>query len=259
MRLGFFVAAPMAAAFLTVSGWREPAKAEETPPLVCTRTKGAWTKVSGPEGKDCSALKHRDASVPIDKTCGREGDCSVEALLPRYNENAPHRLKVRKGAAGVSQHSEKEGLDDIRAQFFYQTTGTLSQNVAPPAKFTIHNAVIGEGDLKEPADDLLVSVFFFKLGENLDGHCDHTLTIVVTDDKNNIVLLREFNSPYLTVPGYKEIVSTPLGPPAPVNGRHLLQGVRAALFSNFPTGRVKIEAMFGDDLLAVWLFFGDGE
>ena len=49
-------------------------------------------------------------------------------------------------------------LDQITAQLFYSMTGTLSQNIAPPAHFSSWNTVIGEGDAKEPATDLVVGV-----------------------------------------------------------------------------------------------------
>jgi len=48
-------------------------------------------------------------------------------------------------------------VTDIRAQFLYERTGTLSVDLTATPDFAIWNTVIGEGSAKEPADDLLVS------------------------------------------------------------------------------------------------------
>ncbi len=46
----------------------------------------------------------------------------------------------------------------IRMQLFYEDSGRLSGNIAPPAEFTGWNTVIGEGSAEESANDLLVLV-----------------------------------------------------------------------------------------------------
>jgi hypothetical protein len=52
----------------------------------------------------------------------------------------------------------KAVVDHIEMQLFYIYSGTLSENIAKPSEFTGWNTVIGEGDAKEPADDVLVTV-----------------------------------------------------------------------------------------------------
>jgi hypothetical protein len=48
-------------------------------------------------------------------------------------------------------------LADIRIQFLYGTSGSLSEDLTKTPDFAIWNTIIGEGGAKEPADDLLVS------------------------------------------------------------------------------------------------------
>ncbi|HEX8480564.1 MAG TPA: hypothetical protein VF650_01515 [Allosphingosinicella sp.] len=46
----------------------------------------------------------------------------------------------------------------IRMQLFYEDSGRLSKDIAPPADFSGWNTVIGEGSAEEAANDLLVLV-----------------------------------------------------------------------------------------------------
>ncbi len=55
--------------------------------------------------------------------------------------------------AAPASHAKLEGL---RVQLVYETSGVLSDDIG--AGFAAHNVIIGEGDAKEPASDLLVSV-----------------------------------------------------------------------------------------------------
>lgn len=43
-------------------------------------------------------------------------------------------------------------------RLFYLYSGTLSGDIAPPAKFDGWNTVIGEGDAQDAAEDMLVTV-----------------------------------------------------------------------------------------------------
>ena len=49
-------------------------------------------------------------------------------------------------------------IEHIGAQLLYSGSGTLSRDIAPPATFSGWNTVIGEGDAKGSAADVLVSV-----------------------------------------------------------------------------------------------------
>ena len=58
----------------------------------------------------------------------------------------------------TAQPAPQIRLDSLRVQLLYETSGTLSPNIAPPATFTLFNSTIGEGDAREPASDVLISV-----------------------------------------------------------------------------------------------------
>jgi hypothetical protein len=60
------------------------------------------------------------------------------------------------------------GIGKIRMQLFYEDSGRLSPDIAPPADFTGWNTVIGEGSAEEAANDLLVLVEVIgPAGENI--------------------------------------------------------------------------------------------
>ena len=66
-------------------------------------------------------------------------------------------------AASLADTAQAKGqataakIDELRVQLFYERSGALSPSIAPPAKFEAWNTMIGEGDAKEPANDLIVS------------------------------------------------------------------------------------------------------
>jgi len=73
----------------------------------------------------------------------------------RVNEGA----KRNTDSANWHRHpSHAVATDSIRVQFPCQTSGTLSEDIAPPSQFSIRNAVFGEGSAMEPAGDVPVSV-----------------------------------------------------------------------------------------------------
>ena len=54
--------------------------------------------------------------------------------------------------------AEAAEVGRIRAHLFYEESGRLSLDIAPPSDFAAFNVVIGEGSAEEPANDLLVAV-----------------------------------------------------------------------------------------------------
>lgn len=63
-------------------------------------------------------------------------------------------------AAGSASAAEKDpiAIGDVRVQLYYEHSGRLSANIAPPAKFSLWNTGAGEGSAEEPASDILVTV-----------------------------------------------------------------------------------------------------
>lgn len=49
-------------------------------------------------------------------------------------------------------------IDHIEMRLLYAYSGTLSEDISKPFEFSAWNTVIGEGEAKEPADDVLVTV-----------------------------------------------------------------------------------------------------
>ncbi|HEX7820078.1 MAG TPA: hypothetical protein VF463_05605 [Sphingobium sp.] len=49
-------------------------------------------------------------------------------------------------------------IEHVSMRLFYIYSGTLSGDIAPPASFTGWNTIIGEGDAREAAEDMLVTV-----------------------------------------------------------------------------------------------------
>lgn len=86
-------------------------------------------------------------------------------------------------------------IEAIQARLLYEGTGTLSQNIAPPAKFQGHNTVIGEGDAKEPASDVLVTVVLAAPGE-ANGESDLVVT-AKSGKAGRTVASRTFAKPFI--------------------------------------------------------------
>lgn len=62
-------------------------------------------------------------------------------------------------AASSASAFAQVAVEEIRAQLFLERTGRLSENLVGTKK-VLRNTVIGEGDVGEPADALLVTLAF---------------------------------------------------------------------------------------------------
>ena len=94
-------------------------------------------------------------------------------------------------------------LDSIRVQLLYTSSGTLSQDVAPPADFSLFNTVIGEGSAAEPANDFLVGVLVTSPSDQANGTVP--LVVTVKDAHGKVLARRTFNS--LFVDGHRSVSS----------------------------------------------------
>lgn len=96
------------------------------------------------------------------------------------------------GAGGAFAAEVKPKIDAIGIQLFYATTGKLSEDIGPPATFSAHNTIIGEGDAREPATDILVTV---RLSiPQKQGNSSIPLMVKVTDAKGKVQATRRFES-----------------------------------------------------------------
>lgn len=99
-------------------------------------------------------------------------------------------------------------LGPVRLQLYYKTTGTLSADVAPPAKIDFWNTGAGEGGAKEPAEDLLVSVpIRMPPGRDMGENSDLPLTITVRTRAGKLLGSRTFR--HVSIP-YRDPVWSPL-------------------------------------------------
>lgn len=101
-------------------------------------------------------------------------------------------------ASGASAAAAK--IAKIEAHLFYEYTGRLSANVAPPAEFSFWNTVIGEGSAEEAANDVLITV---TVSAEPDSYLDAdalTITVFNTDDKS-VVAERSFTGLLIPMTG----------------------------------------------------------
>lgn len=99
-------------------------------------------------------------------------------------------------------------LGPIRLQLYYKSSGTLSPDVAPPKKMSFWNTGAGEGDAKEPAEDLLVSVpIRMPPGADMGLNSDVPLTISVRTRAGKLLASRRFA--FVSIP-YGDPVWSPL-------------------------------------------------
>ena len=90
--------------------------------------------------------------------------------------------------------AEAAEIGRIRAHLFYENSGRLSPDIAPPSDFDAFNVIIGEGSAEEPANDLLVAV-------EVTGAPIETATplrIVVRNDRGRVVAQRSIAGPFLS-------------------------------------------------------------
>jgi hypothetical protein len=93
--------------------------------------------------------------------------------------------------APLNAHGADVKLESLQARFYYESTGVLSENIAPPARFATHNTIIGEGDAKQPANDLLVTVVLKASAK--DSNADGPLFLMIRDrKKDKTIAVRKF-------------------------------------------------------------------
>ena len=101
-------------------------------------------------------------------------------------------------------------LGPIRLQLYYKTTGTLSADLAGRDP-SLWNTGAGEGDAREPAEDLLVSVpIRMPPGRYMGDNSEVPLTISVRDRRGRVLATRTIS--FISIP-YRDPVWSPLWVP----------------------------------------------
>ena len=140
------------------------------------------------------------------------------------------------GTAATAQAPAPIKLERIRVQLVYETTGSLSQDITPPADFSLWNTVIGEGSALEPASDILVGVELSTTDEQ--ANATTPLKVVVRGEGGKVLATRTFDAVFLD------------------NQR----AVRSLLVPDATcAGPVVIEASFGSQKLRTPIDFACGE
>lgn len=150
-----------------------------------------------------------------------------ERAPPQWNpvrrESAPPRfgfLLLACALSGPAAAMAAEGaepiprIERIEVRLLYETTGAISDSIAPPSSFATWNTVIGGGDAKEPAHDLLVQVHL-SVAEH-QANVATPLRVTVTDASGRKLASRSF--PALFFNGGR-VVRTLLVPDAGCAGR----------------------------------------
>lgn len=90
-------------------------------------------------------------------------------------------------------------IGKIEARLFYEASGRLSDNIAPPAEIALFNTVIGEGGAEEPAGDVLVAV---TVAGEAGSFVETPLTIrVVAIDDGSVLAERKIEGLLLSAQG----------------------------------------------------------
>jgi hypothetical protein len=107
-------------------------------------------------------------------------------------------------AAGVATPLAAAALvtiGKIRVQLFYELSGTLSRDIAPPAKFDLWNVGAGEGSADEPAEDVLITVpLSLPMGTDMAAFAPELLTISVHNQAGKLLAERRYGKESILVP-----------------------------------------------------------
>ena len=117
--------------------------------------------------------------------------------------------------AAAAPASPPPEIGRIRVHLLLEASGRLSPDIAPPAKFTGWNSVIGEGSAGEPANDLLILV---EVKAATDDYIKAPLSIVARGAKGKLLGQRRFAGGLLIEGGrvWKPLWLTDVGCAGPV-------------------------------------------
>ncbi len=91
-------------------------------------------------------------------------------------------------------------IGELRAHLFYQRSGVLSEDlIARKPRFNGWNTAIGEGDAKEPSENLLVVATLVNPGD--ETFLNEKVILRVTDEMDELVKVKEYNGLLLSDKG----------------------------------------------------------
>lgn len=82
-------------------------------------------------------------------------------------------------------------LGKPQVRLWYQETGRLSDDIAPPRDFVLWNTIIGEGEAEEAADDALFTIEVRTQGQQF---VRRPLTLSAVDGRGKVLARRTYKS-----------------------------------------------------------------
>lgn len=82
-------------------------------------------------------------------------------------------------------------LGKPQVRLWYQETGRLSDDIAPPRDFVLWNTIVGEGEAEEAADDALFTIEVRTEGQQF---VRRPLTLSAVDGRGKVLARRTYKS-----------------------------------------------------------------
>ena len=152
------------------------------------------------------------AATAVLGACSDRAEGPVKATVKADGTEAPPQAAVGPSAASeasertvdVASAASTRGIEvgALRAHLWYEETGRLSENIAPPVAFSAWNTVIGEGQAAEIANDLFLTAEVLSSGG--EQNVDVPLVLELRDSAGRILATRTVDS-VLTSPQGKSV------------------------------------------------------
>ncbi|MBV1688021.1 hypothetical protein KRR38_10125 [Novosphingobium sp. G106] len=100
-------------------------------------------------------------------------------------------LLIGFGTTGLHAEPVPAHLQGPQVRLWYEESGRLSEDIAPPRSITLWNTIIGEGEAEEIANDALFTIHVRTSGEQ---NLAQPLFLSATDKASKILAQRTFKS-----------------------------------------------------------------
>lgn len=114
---------------------------------------------------------------------------SSNATAQSISETLAQQSAMRRPNAASTRGIE---LGALRAHLWYEETGRLSENIAPPVEFVTWNTIIGEGQAAEIANDVFLTAEVLSSGR--EENVDVPLLLEVRDSSGRVLATRTVDS-----------------------------------------------------------------
>ena len=127
-------------------------------------------------------------------------------------------------------------LGALRAYLWYEETGRLSENIAPPVEFVTWNTIIGEGQAAEIANDILLTAEVLSSGR--EENIDIPMVLEARDSSGRILASRTVDGMLTSSEGkaVKGLWVYDIGCSGEITFSARLGGLSRSVALNFPCG-----------------------